>query len=177
MFTGANKSISLQSYEQDSGGNLQPTSKTLQVKIPKGVTEGSVIRLPGQGEKGLGAGGSGDLLLRIHIAPDTRFSVDGHDLHTTLAIAPWEAVLGTKVDVQTVDGSVTLSVPKGSQNGRKVRIRGKGLPKKSDPAGDLIVTLHIQVPTTVSEEEEQLFKTMAAKSRYNPREKMSQHAG
>lgn len=176
VITGAGKTISLQSYEQDAAGQAHPTSRTFQVKIPQGVTDGSVIRLPGQGEKGSGKGTSGDLLLRIHIAPDSRFKVDGHDLHTTLIVTPWEAALGAKVDVQTVDASVSLTIPKGSQNGRKLRIRGKGLPKKSGQAGDIIVELQINVPTTLSKEEEQLLKELAAKSRFNPRVKKGQKA-
>jgi curved DNA-binding protein len=176
LIKGARKSISLQSYEFDAAGQARPTTKTLQVKLPTGITEGSVIRLSGQGEKGSGGGGSGDLLLRIHIAPDDRFSLDDYDLHTTVAITPWEAVLGARVDVQTADGSVTLKIPKGSQNGRKMRIRGKGLPKKGGQSGDIIVTLQIQVPTTLSNEEEQLFKKLAATSRFTPRTKMRQRA-
>lgn len=176
LISGASKTISLQSYEEDAAGHSHPTSKTFQVKIPKGITDGSVIRLPGQGEKGSFRGIPGDLLLRIHIAPDSRFKVNGHDLHTTLTLTPWEAALGAKVDVQTVDGSVTLTIPKGSQNGRKLRIRGKGLPQKSGQAGDIIVELEIQVPTALGKEEEQLFKELAAKSRFNPRSKMGQRA-
>ncbi len=176
LITGARKSISLQSYEYDAAGQAHPTTRTFQVKIPKGVTEGSVIRLPGQGENGAGSGATGDLLLRIHIAADSRFSIDGYDLHTTVTVAPWEAVLGAKVDLQTVDGSVTLELPKGSQNGRKMRIRGKGLPKKNGQPGNIIATLQIQVPTTLSKEEKQLFEELAAKSRFNPRMKMHQRA-
>ena len=176
IITGARKSISLQSYKMDAAGQAHPNAKTFQVKIPQGVTEGSVIRLPGQGETGSGRGASGDLLLRIHIVPDPRFSVDGYDLHTTVAVAPWEAVLGTKVDVQTIEGSVTLTIPKGSQNGRKMRIRGKGLPKKGGQSGDIIVTLQIQVPTTLSKKEERLFNELAATSQFNPRAKMRQRA-
>jgi curved DNA-binding protein len=176
VITGARKSISLQSYEFDADGQAHPTTKTLQVKIPSGITEGSVIRLSGQGEKGSGKGMSGDLLLRIHIAPDSRFRVNGHDLHTTVTVTPWEAALGAKVDVQTVDASVSLTIPKGSQNGRKLRIRGKGLPKKGGKAGDIIVTLQIQVPTALSKEEERLFTELAAKSRFNPRSKTAQRA-
>ena len=177
IVSGAGKSISLQSYELDGSGQVIPTTRTYQVTIPKGVTEGSVIRLSGQGEKGSGRGMSGDLLLRIHIAPDARFTVDGHDLHTVVAISPWEAALGAKVEVQTVDGSVSLTIPRRSQSGRKLRIRGKGLPRKGGEAGDLIVELQIHIPATLTEEEERLIKTLAEKSRFNPRLKTGQRAG
>ena len=174
--SGASKSITLQSYELDTAGQAQPTTRNFQVKIPRGVTEGSVIRLPGQGEKGSGGGASGDLLLRIHIAPDSRFRVEEYDLHTILTIAPWEATLGDKVEVQTLNGSISLKIPKGSQSGRKLRIRGKGLPKKDGQAGDIIVELQIQVPTSLSKEEEKLYEELAAASSFNPRQKTGQRA-
>ncbi|NNK57210.1 MAG: DnaJ domain-containing protein [Desulfofustis sp.] len=176
IISGASKSISLQSYEYDGTGQPRPKTRNFQVTIPRGVTEGSVIRLPGQGEKGSGAGSPGDLLLRIHIAPDSKFSVEGYDLHTAVAIAPWEATLGNKIEIQTLEGSVSLKIPRGSQNGRKMRIRGKGLPRKNDLAGDIIVELHIRVPTSLSEEEEKLFSELAATSTFNPRKKMGQRA-
>lgn len=177
IISGATKSISLQSYEVDAAGQPHPTTKTFQVKIPQGVTQGSVVRLPGQGGKGTGGGLPGDLLLRIHLAPDPRFSVEGCDLHTIVTISPWEAVLGTKIKVQTVEGSVSLTIPKGSINGKKLRVRGKGLPKKDGQTGDIIVELQIQVPTEPDGEEEDLFRELAAKSRFNPRLKNRQRAG
>ncbi len=176
IVSGASKSISLQSYELDGAGQPHPKTRNFQVKIPRGVTEGSVIRLPGQGEKGSGAGSAGDLLLRIHIAPDSKFSVDGYDLHTAVAVAPWEATLGAKIEIQTLEGGVSLKIPRGSQSGRKMRIRGKGLPRKNDQAGDIFVELQIRVPTSLSEEEEKLFSELAATSTFNPRKKMGQRA-
>jgi len=173
----ASKTISFQTYEADSGGHIRPTTKTLQVKIPEGVTDGSVIRLGGQGEKGAGGGAHGDLLLRIHIAPDPRFTVDGHDLHTIVAISPWEAALGAKIPVQTVDGTVSLTVPKTAQNGSKLRLRGKGIPRRKGGAGDIIVRLEVKMPERVGKEEEKLFKELAKKSGFNPREKYHQRAG
>ena len=140
------------------------------------MTEGSVIRLHGQGEKGSGSGSPGDLLLRIHIAPDSKFSVEGHDLHTVVAVTPWEAALGAKIEIQTLEGTVSLKIPRGSQNGRKMRIRGKGLPRKNNQAGDIIVELLIRVPTSLSEEEERLFEKLAASSTFNPRQKTGQRA-
>jgi curved DNA-binding protein len=176
IVSGASKSISLQSYELDGAGQPHPKTRNFQVKIPRGVTEGSVIRLPGQGEKGSGAGSAGDLLLRIHIAPDSKFSVDGYDLHTAVAVAPWEATLGAKIEIQTLEGGVSLKIPRGSQSGRKMRIRGKGLPRKNGQAGDILVELQIRVPTSLSEEEEKLFSELAATSTFNPRKKMGQRA-
>ncbi len=174
---GATKEISFQTYEVDESGQLRPVTRTLNVKIPKGITNGAVIRLAGQGDKRVGQGESGDLLLQINIAPDPRFQVDGHDLHTIVPISPWEAALGGKVKVQTVDGAVTLSIPKGSQNGRKLRIRGKGMPKRDGAAGDIIVQLEIRMPDHLTNEEEQLLREISTKSQFNPRDKHYQRAG
>ncbi len=177
IYHGATKAISLQSYESDQGGQVRPVTKTLQVKIPQGVTDGSVIRLAGQGEKGEGAGATGDLLLKINIAPDSRFRVDGHNLHSVVAVSPWEAALGTKVPIETIEGSVTLSIPKGSQNGRKLRLRGKGMPKRGESQGDIIVELEIRIPDKLTGEEERLLEELSRTSRFNPREKRHQRAG
>lgn len=177
VFNGANKSLSLQSYQRDATGRLQPVQRTLQVKIPKGITDGAVIRLAGQGGQGVGRGGAGDLLLHIRIEADALFRVDGHDLYTVVAVSPWEAVLGAAIPVQTMDGTVTLSVPRGSQNGRKLRMRGKGLPKRNGSAGDIIVELAVQLPNDLSREEERLILELTKKSSFNPRAVKSQHSG
>ncbi len=175
VFHGATKEISLQTFAMEDNGQLRPVTKTLQVKIPKGVTNGSVIRLAGQGETGSGQGRAGDLLLRITIAPDDRFRVEGHDLYTVVAVSPWEAALGAKIPVRTVDGAVTLAIPKGSQNGGKLRLRGKGIPKQNGIGGDIIVELEICIPAQMSPEEEKLFSELARVSRFSPRSDIRQH--
>lgn len=176
VFHGATKAISLQTYEADGQGRVRPITRTLQVKIPQGVTDGAVIRLSGQGEKGY-SGEAGDLLLRIHIAPNRYFRIDGHDLHTSVAVSPWEAALGAKIPVRMIDGTVTLAIPKGSQNGKRLRLRGKGLPKRGGGAGDILVELEVRVPDHLTEEEERLFMEISRKSSFNPRDKHSQRAG
>jgi curved DNA-binding protein len=177
VFHGAGRTLTLQSYELGPDGKMQPVTRTLQVKIPKGITDGAVIRLAGQGERGGGRGKAGDLLLRIRIAADNRFNADGHDLYTVVAVSPWEALLGGGIPIETMDGTVTLSVPRGSQNGRKLRLRGKGLPKRNGSAGDIIVELEIQIPDHITGEEERLFMEMAKISKFNPRAKKTQRAG
>ena len=177
VFHGAARTLTLQSYDLGPDGKMQPVARTLQVKIPKGITDGAVIRLAGQGERGGGRGKAGDLLLRIRIAVDSRFKADGHDLYTVVAVSPWEAILGAGIPVQTMDGTVTLSVPRGSQNGRKLRLRGKGLPKRNGSAGDIIVELEVRIPDHISGEEERLFMEMAKSSKFNPRAKQNQRAG
>ncbi len=177
VFQGASRALTLQSYELGPDGRLQPVTRTLQVRIPKGITDGAVIRLAGQGERGGRGGKAGDLLLRIRIAADSHFKADGHDLYTVVAVSPWEALLGCGIPVETMDGTVTLSVPRGSQNGRKLRLRGKGLPKRNGLAGDIIVELELRIPDHISSEEERLFMEMAKISKFNPRAKNAQRAG
>lgn len=177
VFHGVSRTLTLQTYELMPDGRMQPVTRTLQVKIPKGITDGAVMRLAGQGGRSSGRGKAGDLLLRIHIAADPRFRAEGHDLYTVVAVSPWEAVLGAAIPVQTMDGTVTLSVPRGSQNGRKLRLRGKGLPRRNGSAGDIIVELEVQLPDHITIEEERLFLQMANASKFNPRTKSMQRAG
>jgi curved DNA-binding protein len=174
---GATKPITFQTYETDNNGRITPVTKTLQVKIPKGITNGGVIRLAGQGQKSRDFGAPGDLLLRISIAPDPRFKIEGNDLHTVIAVSPWEAALGARIPIQTIDGSVSLTVPRGSQNGKKLRLRGKGIPRRKGIPGDIIVELEVRMPEHLNNEEEKFFQEIAKKSRFNPRETSKQRAG
>jgi curved DNA-binding protein len=176
VYQGSTRTISFQTWEVSGSGEMQPRQRTLQVKIPRGVTNGSVIRLAGQGEKGSGSGAPGDLLLKIKIVPDPVFRVAGHDLYTTIGIAPWEAALGAKIPVQTVEGRVNLTIPPGTQSGKRFRLRGKGIPKKRAGAGDIIVTTQIRVPETLSAEEKALFEKLSERSKFHPRRKGSQRA-
>jgi curved DNA-binding protein len=135
----ASISIALEdSYEGAQRAITMSNGRTLNVRIPKGVTAGQTIRLAGQGLRG------GDLLLEIQFAPHPQFRVEGRDVQVDLPIAPWEAALGARVPVRTLGGTVELSVPEGSQSGRKLRLKGRGLP--GTPAGDQIVTLEIVTP-------------------------------
>lgn len=174
-YLGAAKTISLESEERDGFGAVKRVVKNYHVKIPKGIADGSVIRLSGQGERGAGGAQSGDLLLKVKIEPDRRFRLEGRDLHTTLPITPWEAVLGGRIQVQTLDGSVTLAVPRGSQNGSRLRLRGKGMPRLKGGAGDLIVRLEVTVPQRPTREEERLFRELARVSRFSPRAERGQN--
>lgn len=166
---GSTRSITLQSYEMGSDGQFRPQSRKLSVKVPKGVVTGSVIRLAGQN-------GSEDLHLKITVVDDANFHADGHDLHTTVYVSPWEAALGAKVPVNTTEGVVNLTIPKGSQSGRKLRLRGKGIPHRREGAGDLIVNVSIRVPDRLNKEEERLLKELAKVSAFNPRAANGQEA-
>lgn len=162
-YHGVTKRVTL----QDSRG----TSKTYQVKIPAGTTSGSTIRLAGQGGRGGGQAPAGDVLLSVTIGPHDRFQVHGHNLHATVAVSPWEAALGAKVPVRTLDGQVTLTVPAGAQSGQKLRLRQKGLPQRrgGDGRGDLLVHLKIVVPKQLGDREKALFETLAKESKFDPR--------
>lgn len=146
--------------------------RTYDVRIPVGVTDGSTIRLTGQGGPGRNGGPAGDLLLHIKIAPDPRFRIDpagGHDLVTTVPLTPAEAALGAKVDVATVDGTVHVTIPAGSQSGQRLRIRGHGLSKRSGERGDLFAELRIVVPRDLTADERAAYEQLARATAHNPR--------
>jgi DnaJ-class molecular chaperone len=140
-----------------------------QVRIPKGVREGQRLRLAGRGQSGIGHGPAGDLFLRVRFARHPDFTVDGSNLLHTLLLAPWEAVLGTKVPVPTLDGSLNIKVPPGSQNGQRLRVRSQGLPLQNGSRGDLVVQLRIEVPAHCTEAERVLWQQLASDSSFNPR--------
>lgn len=143
-FHGAQRSISLRMPEFDDEGRGVMRERTLDINIPKGIREGQHLRLAGQGGPGLGSGAAGDLFLEIVFKPHPRFRVDGRDLYVDLPLAPWEAALGASVPVATPDGEVTLTVPPGSTAGRKLRLKGRGIPGQA--AGDLYAVLSIALP-------------------------------
>jgi curved DNA-binding protein len=170
-YHGARKSISLVETKPGPDGRLRQETKSYDVRIPPGTTEGTRIRLGGQGGAGAGGGSAGDLYLTVHLAPHPVFRVKGHDLEADLKLSPWEAALGAKVPVRTLDGSATLSVPPGTPSGRRFRLRGKGLPRgRSKGRGDLYLSAAITVPTRLTGKEKALFEELAKESRFNPRE-------
>ncbi len=146
---------------------------SLTVKIPAGVRTGQKIRLAGKGQPGMGGGPAGDLYLKIEVEPDPRFKVEGANLHTSVAVAPWEAALGADADVQTLDGPVRVKIPANSSSGRKIRLRGRGLAQSGAQSGsdkgDLIAEIRIVVPETLSEEERNLFEQLAEVSAFRAR--------
>jgi curved DNA-binding protein len=151
---------------------LQATGKSLQVSIPAGVRNGSVIRLAGQGDPGPDGAASGDLYLHIHLRPHPLFTPEGDDIHMELPVSPWEAALGTRVNVPTIDGSVDMTVPAGSQTGQKLRLRGQGFKRRSGGRGDQYVKLKIVNPPRIGDQEKELFRKLSAESRFNPRDLM-----
>ena len=159
-YRGGRRNLSLRAPMADAQGRVTLQDRHLDVNIPKGIRAGQHLRLAGQGEPGQGGAPAGDLYLEIEIAPHPRFRVDGRDVLVDLPIAPWEAALGASVPVATPDGSVELTVPRGSSAGRKLRLKGKGLP--SDPPGDLYAVLTIALPPAAGEPAEAAYRAMAA---------------
>ena len=144
--------------------------KTIEVNIPAGARDGSTLRLAGQGGAGAEGVPAGDLYLHIRLLPHPVFTVRGNDLETELPIAPWEAVLGTKVQVPTIEGSVEMTIPPNAQTGAKLRLRGQGLNKRGGGRGDEYVRLKIVTPRAVSEEERKLYEELRRVSNFNPRD-------
>lgn len=150
-----------------AGEVLRP--KSIEVNIPAAVRDGSTIRLAGQGGAGSDGNQPGDLYLHIRLRPHPLFSVKGDDLEVELPVAPWEAVLGAKVEAPTIDGKVELTIPRGANNGQRLRLRGQGLNKRKGGRGDEYVRLKIVVPKEVSAEERRLYEELQRASRFNPR--------
>ena len=169
VYHGATRKVSLETIEHGPDGRLHRNTRTYQVKVPPGVTDGNRIRLAGQGGPGIGGGSQGDLFIRLHIAPHPDFTVDGLDLVTTVPITPWEAVLGGKVEVNTLDDMVRMTVPEGARSGQRLRLRDKGLRRTESERGDLYVEIHTETPESPTDEERRLFEELAEVSTFNPR--------
>jgi len=165
-YTGGSRTLQLDMPELDDQGRLHSRRKTLRVQIPQGVTEGQQIRLAGQGGTGVG-GRAGDLYLEIQFTPHRLYRADGRDVHMTLPVSPWEAALGAMVSVPTLGGPVSLKVPAGSQSGRKLRLKGRGLP--GSPPGDQYVTLQIVLPPADTEAVQKAFRDLARVAAFDPR--------
>src|SRR4051795_8791505 len=139
------------------------------VTIPPGVNDGRRIRLAGEGGRGLGDGAAGDLYLVVRLLPHPLFRVQGRNIHVDLKLAPWEAALGAAVPVPTPGGETKVTVPAGSSSGRRLRLRGQGMPDPAGHPGDLFAEVKIMVPPRLSDRERELFSELAASSTFDPR--------
>jgi len=167
-YQGSQRMVSLRMPVVDATGQTTLQARQLEVRIPKGVRTGQHLRLAGQGGAGHGGAPAGDLYLEIQFLPHPMFRVDGGDISFDLPVSPWEAALGATVTARTPDGSVQLNIPPGSTQGRKLRLKGKGLPGKLP--GDLYAVLTIALPPTASEPEKEAYRVFArAFAAYNPR--------
>jgi curved DNA-binding protein len=160
-YQGATRTISLRAGQQE---------KTLSVNIPKGVTPGQQLRLAGQGHPGMGGAAAGDLYLEIQLNQDPRYRVEGSSVYQNVPVTPWEAALGASIPVPTPAGTVEVTVPAGSQSGRKLRLKGRGIPA-SQP-GDLYLILDVVLPPATSDRARELYQQMARDLAFNPRERI-----
>ena len=140
------------------------------IKIPAGIRNEEKIRLMGQGKPGENGGKAGDLLVKIHIENDKKFTLNGVDLITNLYVAPWEAALGTKLNISSIDEEILLYIPQGTQCGEKLKLKGKGYLDGKGGRGNLIINIQIMNPINITEEEKKLFEQLKKISKYNPRE-------
>lgn len=161
-FYGLEKKISLRTIE----GKM----KTFSVKIPEGIRDGEKIRLIGQGKKGINGGKNGDLFIKIDIENNKNFKLYGSDLCTDLKLSPWEAALGARVNIKTIDGETKVYIPQGIQSGEKIKIPSKGYKDGKGGRGDLVAEVKIMVPKDLELNEKEMFEKMKEMSRFDPRE-------
>lgn len=166
-YSGAMRTISLRTPELDANGHVTTKNRTLNVKIPKGVIQGQKIRLSGQGSPGYGGGNAGDLYLEIVFKPHQFYRPDGKDIYLSLPVTPWEAALGATVKVPTPLGPVDLKIPAGTGSGKKLRLKGRGIP--GSPPGDFFVTAEVTLPPARSDAEKEIYEKMQQEMPYNPR--------
>jgi curved DNA-binding protein len=174
-YHGASRTVSVRLQEEDAHGRTVTRERTLDVNIPQGITAGQQLRLSGQGHPGSGGAPAGDLYLEIRFRHHARYRIEGRDVYQTVPVAPWEAALGAQIDVPTPSGRVTVAVPPKSQGGRKLRLKGRGIPPSRAQAqsgaagGDLYLMLELVLPPADTERARQLYETMARELDFNPR--------
>jgi len=151
------------------GAGYTSSPKTIDVNIPAAAREGSVIKLKHQGQPGMKGGESGDLYIKLKIKPHSIFTVAGDDITAEVPVAPSEAILGTSIEVPTIEGKAEVKIPAGAQGGQRLRLRGQGLNKRSGGRGDQYVKLKIVVPSHPTDREKQLYKELSEASHFNPR--------
>ena len=167
-YTGATRAINLRAARLDDSGHVVADERTLNVNIPKGLKEGQHIRLAGQGSAGFGGGPSGDLFLEIKFAADARYRIDGRDVTAIMPLAPWEAALGAAIEMPTPSGNVQVKVPPGSPAGRKLRLKGRGIP--GETPGDLYLEISVVLPPADNDASRAMYETMAREMPFNPRD-------
>ena len=168
-YHGVERTLDIEVPERTADGHMTRIPKSIKMRIPKGAIDGQKMRLPGKGGKGSNGGPSGDLILTLQVQSHPLFKAVGHDLFLDLPVTPWEAALGTSVEVPTMEGKVRLKVSSGAKSGQKLRLTGKGLPKRGSGHGDFFAVLQIVVPPTMTDEEKELFESLSKVSVFNPR--------
>jgi curved DNA-binding protein len=168
-FAGTEVDLELAALEWDADGGMRRVPHRVKARIPRGVTDGEKLRVPGKGGKGVRGGPDGDLYLDIEVAEHPVFRVEGRDVHVDLPLAPWEAVLGASVSVVTPGGPVELRVPPATRAGQTLRLGGRGLARGASPPGNLLAHVRIEVPTVLSDRERALYRELAQSSNFDPR--------
>jgi len=176
-FAGAEVDLELAVLEWDSDGGVRRVPHRVKARIPRGVTDGEKLRVPNKGGAGVNGGPPGDLYLDIEVAEHPLFRMSGKDLYMDLPLAPWEAVLGTDVDLPTPGGSVRLTVRPGTRAGQQLRLAGRGMARGSGAPGDLYALVRIEVPTVVDDRQRALWRELAQSARFDPRAHLSQESG
>ncbi|HYD79013.1 MAG TPA: DnaJ C-terminal domain-containing protein [Paucimonas sp.] len=166
-YRGAVRTVTLRVPRLDAAGRPVLQEHTLDVRIPQGVYEGQMIRLAGQGGPGMGTDEAGDLYLEVHFKPHGRYRVEGRDVYASLPVTPWEAALGASVLAPVPDGAVEVRIPAGSQSGRKLRLKGRGIPGRTP--GDLYLVLEVVLPPADTPRARELYETMAREMNFDPR--------
>jgi curved DNA-binding protein len=169
-YHGATRTLNLQHTELGADGRPQVKQRTLNARIPRGVRQGQLIRLAGQGGAGMGKGKAGDLYLEVEFRPHPFYHVEGRDVFLDLPVAPWEAALGATVKAPTPAGTVDLKIPPGSTGGRKLRLKGRGIPGATP--GDFYVVLQIALPPADSAAARTAYREMQQALNFNPRARM-----
>ncbi|MDQ9169461.1 DnaJ C-terminal domain-containing protein [Oxalobacteraceae bacterium R-40] len=171
-YHGATHTLHMRVPETDAHGHTRLKDRSLDVRIPKGVREGQLIRLAGQGNPGIGNGPAGDLYLEVKFRHHSRYRVEGRDVYASLPLAPWEAALGATVAAPVPDGVLEVRIPAGSQSGRKLRLKGRGIPgaHSGAHAGDLYLVLEVMLPEANTPKARELYEKMAQELAFNPRQ-------
>ena len=149
--------------------NAEGKDKSYTIKLPEGIRNGEKIRLMGQGKEGKNGGKNGDLLIEINIKEDSKYKLKGFDLYTDLKISPWEAILGAKIEIPTIDANTSIYIPQGVQTGELIKIPEKGFKNAKGGRGDLYAEIKIMVPSQITKKEEKIFKELSELSKFNPR--------
>lgn len=174
-FEGTEIDLELSALEWDPDGGMRRVPHRVKTRIPRGVTDGEKVRVPGKGGKGGNGGPNGDLYLDIEVATHPLYRVAGKDLYIDLPLAPWEAVLGITVQLPTPGGAVSLKVPAGTRAGQQMRLSGRGMTRGKD-AGHMYAIVRIEVPTVVDDKQRSLFKQLAETTNFNPRAALDKEA-
>jgi curved DNA-binding protein len=166
-FRGTTRTITLRAPEVDADGHVVTRERSLRVAIPKGIKQGQHIRLAGQGSPGLVGGKRGDFFLEVAFKPHPFYRIEGRDVYLKLPVAPWEAALGATIQAPTPVGTIELKIPAASASGRKLRIKGRGIP--GNPPGDLYAVLRVALPPGDTQQAQEIYRNMEQELAFNPR--------